>query len=259
MTTSLVDIALHLVRAADAAALCSPLLVGLRSGPPPELDVHDLPTLPAQLLLGWRAPAAWSGIVLVGPRPHTGRLVALAVDHRCPGVVVGADPGPIPAARSPTADQLLRVLGLPTPAPDRSVSSLAAHVWLHRIARIALDHPHAHRLERNELDRLWPLDTLVGRAPQHWTALAAALADPPLRLDSDTIAWFDAGSFERWLVAELPEPASLLGALRAVLAPRSARWVSGVVAEAGIWTHPGCEPVSGLASFQWTSCTSGAP
>lgn len=264
ISESLIAAARQLAIAADGAGVDVPLLIGLR---PYETggrvaDVRCLGGPPERLLLGWHAPRAWSGCVLVGRRPDTGGAVALGIDERRVPVVVGPGLQPRVPAPGPISDTLHRALRLATPIAPFGVRSLAAAVWLHRLVELALDHPRPGLLLPADLARRAP----VGLAAHigSWRQLAQELRDQPCRIAPALVDWFDSGSYARWLIGQLPDPADMWADLTELLASPTSAWLEKCLgneslATTDLWAHAGCDPDPLLASFEWTYCDIGAP
>lgn len=179
-------------------------------------------------LTGWVAPTSWQAVVLLthGRRVGSdlGIPLALAATDGLPVAVVleddvlACEPAPLP-------DALQRTIGLATPPPSLEVSALASRVWLDRVVGLAVDHPRPRALSWTDLAGRHP-----GTCGRNWRQLARALHDPGLVVPPALESWFDAGSFERWLLHRLPEPDDLLDDLAALLAPGCLRAVRSVVA-----------------------------
>ena len=208
------------------------------------VDIHVLSGGSGAALVGWRAPATWrAAVLLASGRRHASapadRPIALIVDgHAEPALLI--DDEILVCEPCLLTDVLQRVLGMATPAPTLEVSALAARLWLHRLLNLATTHPCPTTLS-------WPV--LAARHPSTETSGAAAIAaDAPdliqtaTRLDQPggwaelaqlgpaLSRWFDAGSFERFVLHHLPEPADVLDDLDVLLAPTCASMVRQVAA-----------------------------
>ncbi|MGQ0616062.1 MAG: hypothetical protein ACT4PW_03585 [Acidimicrobiia bacterium] len=154
-------------------------------------------------------------------------------------------------------DFCLRALGLATAPPPRSTLELWAVAWLDDVLAVAARRPA-------ELDRfaavaaLFPAATMLSAPPFagavgpaemsppqlvevgqrlgdacSWSLMRSACAERCTALDgrpSALAAWFDAGSFARWALAELPSVADLALAVLALVAPPAADGVAATLA-----------------------------
>ena len=243
-----VPLARRLLAAAQDANVATELLVGVdRHG---VVDVRLVPAV--RSLTGWSAPADWHAIILIA----TGHCVGSADQHRRLAIVA-ADELPIvvvmehqllTCAPCPLTDLLQRAVGATTPPAALTVSALAGRVWLDRLIDLLADHPGSSSAAWEELAKRHPIAPAAGRRrpadaralsrlarsldePGGWRRLAQSLRDTDLSVPPDLEAWFDAGSFERWLLHRLPEPHDLLDDLAALLGPACLADVRHVVGE----------------------------
>jgi hypothetical protein len=260
-------VALAHVLADDTLA---PTAVGVVfDGDTSELHVKPLDDHPVQVLLGFEAPAEWDafGVVVTGraraypgdssrpPRVPVGSSMVLSflVDRSNRSVSVMHIEGQAPIVIETEAvdetvgalsDTCRRVLGLPTPPPDRSIVHLWATVWLDRVVERAAADPDA-RPEWDDIAALHPaLAFLVvhglpavahpgtvlveaGRAfgeVASWSDLRDEYLDdapdalPDEVLEPSLVAWMDLGMFSRCVLGRLPELADLRTIASEVLA-----------------------------------------
>jgi hypothetical protein len=200
-------------------------------------------------------PASAEPVVIVVLVDRDGRCV-----HRLEGPSAVLDPdSPPPTGR--VVDLLLRTVGRPTPAPTSPPVRWCDAVWLDRIASTTLAGDVGHR-DVEALAGLHPLlpprSTLDDLAALHreqaadpvgaWRGVRRAasrrgapdtVTEGELRatvsehLSPEEVAWLDEGSLARWLEAELPDLADLLGLTDALLPRRLARDLRRAVGEAG--------------------------
>jgi hypothetical protein len=208
-------------------------------------DVGLLPlegAAPAELLLGTDAPAEWSALgvatrgragPLSGPGPSSTAEVVVLVPRV--GEVVGRmrHGGEVitdPPEYGLTVDCLQRALGLPTAPPQVPSVHWVATTWLEAVLRS----PD-------------PAGTAVAlRAGEEWSALgwerirqlvaAGGLPDPSIA--PEDAAWFDEGSFSRWVLGGRPSLQALLREVGAVVGFAEARHCAGVLADMGLDVGP---------------------
>ncbi|HEU5150696.1 MAG TPA: hypothetical protein VFU19_09375 [Iamia sp.] len=223
---------------------------------------------PGDALLGHVVPPSWAASGVVAPawaRPleqaaaaGTGtRTTVVALVGRdglvashaigVDGVEAGAAP---PVGRIP--DLLHRTLGLPTPAPEVSAAEWWRACWLDAlVAAAAVDPGRTPEVDRPVTSTLppalvqalveepvlcteagWPRLRALAAAPTAPdapgpAAVRAALAP---HVSPELAAWFDDGSFARWLLDALPSVDELLELAGALVMPtthRLLRHVSG--------------------------------
>lgn len=135
------------------------------------------------------------------------------------------------------ADCLRRTLGLPTPRPEVPVSACVEGTWLAHLSAAAWD-PSTGRsraLSWAEMAQMHPLGQagqgLATPAPRSlarltqlldqessWSALLEAVGseipgstlNPPGGRQVPLAAWFDQGSFSRWMLRRVPDPDQVL-------------------------------------------------
>jgi hypothetical protein len=213
---------------------------------------------PAEALLGHVVPPSWAASGVVAPawaRPveeaaatgtgtRTSVVVVVGRDGHVASHAVGIDGigagGEPPVGRIP--DLLHRTLGLPTPAPGLSAAEWWRAFWLDALVATAADAPdHAPDPDQPLTSTLPPelvqalvdepyLCTEAGWSRLRRLAAAEAPPDAPgpaaVRaavtpfVDPSVAAWFDDGSFARWLLDALPSVDELLE-LAAALVPSS--------------------------------------
>jgi hypothetical protein len=264
---------IHLGHAAQADHATTTKLISLAPSPG-EPDLEGAPTtievglceLPGDLqhrtdpLVGFRAPAAWTGIGLVSTGrahrldglgspatrtltvclwPRAGEVVSVLGPPGDPGEpVIGRPQGLV-------ADVLARILALPTPEPDRSTAAFVEITWLERLAEARRPRPGRPRSWRWLADH-HPLrgtgatpspDELAARTRHYgeersWasfldrhaaTPLPASVWGPPGGSVLSLGDWFDTGSISRWVFRHLPPADLLLAELVNQLTPSLAR------------------------------------
>ena len=130
-------------------------------------------------------------------------------------------------------DLLLRALGCPTAPPDFGVVELLATVWLADVAANASrnwDWPRvAHRHLALQLRSGRSADELVVEALEvaaelGWAGIRGIVqrAGWPGVCTAEDAAWFDEGSFARWVLGSYPPVPDLLAAVSSRLRPRVA-------------------------------------
>jgi len=172
--------------------------------------------------------------------------LALAIDRRDTAIVVDPhrpDALFVDEPESLLLDAARRVLGLPTPPPDTTPLHLNDMVWLHRILELTLDSPLGEPPPWPLLACLHPLSngnhTPEGlrhrRKALHtdWHSvhrLAQTTGVDWVPLTPAGAAWFDLGSFSRWLLAALPDSATMLQELGELLRPSDYTRVASTLA-----------------------------
>jgi hypothetical protein len=197
---------------------------------------------PAEYLLGAVAPAEWSALG-VATRGRAGPLSGGGAPSAAEVVVLVPRAGPVvgrmrhrgevvtePPAYGLAVDCLQRALGLPTAPPQVPAVHLAATAWLEAVLRTA---GVAEALELLEPGLEW--------GALRWERLRQLAAQgrwPHPTVSPEDAAWFDEGSFSRWVLADrLPLPA-LLSEVAATIGPAEARRCAGVLAGMGIDAGP---------------------
>lgn len=250
------QIARHVAEAHHGATHAA--LVRARPGPTgAEVGLCPLPegVHPAEALLGRLVPPAWaaSGVVapararsLDGPDPTgTATTVAILVgrDGHVTSHATDVDRieagGEAPVGRLP--DLLRRSLGLPTAAPGMPVAEWWRACWLDSVvAAVARrpglvphpDHPLTSTLPPVLVQALVARPELCTDAGWALVRRLAAAPDPPAEPGPAAVratvapfvtpaeaAWFDDGSFARWLLGSLPSVDELLGLAAALVPP----------------------------------------
>lgn len=217
-------------------------------------DVPPLPGHPIEALVGFVAPRSWDVVGLVSsgrirrldhPDQEPERTVSTVLLHRdgTAASVLGP-PGGEPhvldeAPLGLVPDVLHRVLGQPTPPPDRPTGAMVEATWLDRIAAGVLQPRHRRRswpwlADRHPLRGGGPVpspEELAHRTACYsrertWTQLRAVVAaddlpaarsGPPGGTTAPGCTWFDDGSLSRWLLGQLPPADVLLPDVRSVL------------------------------------------
>jgi hypothetical protein len=162
-------------------------------------------------------------------------------------------PGGVVTDHAPTEGRLLdclrRCFALPTPQPPSGPGRLQSVLWLAEILDEAQDSQKI--LSWREIVRMHPvLGPILGaegvelapsEVPEVVRLAAANWSWEKLRQDAvrngwassvvpvDVAAWMDEGMFARWILAELPDTDDLLGRVRAVVAPSTARRLAHTV------------------------------
>ncbi|MCU1378770.1 MAG: hypothetical protein JWN29_1753 [Acidimicrobiales bacterium] len=158
----------------------------------------------------------------------------------------GAEPVTSAPESGVLLDLLLRALGCPTPSPAFGVLELLATVWL-----AELTSPSVRSMEWPEVaDRHWGLrlrpdqaaDDLVVAAVEAaaelgWDGLRLVVARMgwPGVCTGEEAAWFDAGSFARWVLGSFPPLPDLADAVTGSLRPSVARRVRSAL---DVWGLP---------------------
>jgi hypothetical protein len=205
-------------------------------------------------MLGATAPLRWQGIVVATTRPDPasddGDSVRMALSvGRTRAVSVQIGRGAVVSTVGESAagnalDLARRVLGLDTPPAGVSVDDVLLALWLDKVVAMALE--DGAGLQRAEVVAAHPLAAEVGPDP---LALVLARSEVPVTWESlrrevvagrhrwldvapAVAAWFDAGSFARWVASFVPELAELTETVRA-LVPVDSRAVLADPALAG--------------------------
>lgn len=201
---------------------------------------------PAEYLLGAAAPAEWSALgvatrgrarPLDGDGPPSRAEVVVLVPRE--GEVVGRmrHRGQVitdPPAYGLTVDCLQRALGLPTAPPQVPSTHWLAVTWLEAVLRS----PD-------------PRGTAAGLGPgQEWGSLGwerirqlvagGTLPDPTVT--PEDAAWFDEGSFSRWVLTGRPTLEAMLREVASVAGLAPARHCAGVLADMGLAVGPSILP-----------------
>lgn len=226
MSSPTIALARHLLRARSRTDTTATMLVGADIEGVLDIRIVDHHTR----LLGWRAPPGWdagllladAGVTRLSTTPPTGRhheSIAVVADRHRPPHVVSMD-ADFECQPCSLTDTLQRIISVPTAPPFLAAAALADAVWFHRLLEVAADHPTIETLPWHQVARRHPAacgvieltpDALAARSraydqPGGWQRLAAVLVDPGLATPPDLVAWFDAGSYERWLLERLPDP-----------------------------------------------------
>ena len=208
-------------------------------------DVGILPLdgmAPAGFLLGAVAPSEWSALgvatrgrasPLDGPGPSSRAEVVVFVPRA--GEVVGRmrHRGEIisdPPAYGLTVDCLQRTLGLPTAPPQVPPVHLVATVLLEAVVNAADPAP-----------ALAAVDDGTDWSPLDWERLRQLVAAgrwPDPTLTPEDAAWFDEGSFSRWVLSGRPGLPVLLAEVAAVVGFTEARRCAGVLQRMGVDVGP---------------------
>ena len=239
--------------------LAESLLMSLAEGGDPALihviqqpnggDVGLLPldgAAPAELLLGTVAPAEWSALGVAtrgrarpldghGP-PSTAEVVVLVPRA---GEVIGrmrhgGQVSPEAPAYGLTLDCLQRALGLPAAPPQVPAVHLLATAWLEAVLRTGGD---SSTIEMMEPGMEW--------GSLSWARLRQlAIEDrwPYSTLTPEEAAWFDEGSFSRWVLDGRPPLSALLAEVAATVGFAEARHCAGVLADMGLDVSPSALP-----------------
>lgn len=222
---------------------------------------------PADVLLGMVAPEHWCALGVASrawARPLDGE--AKFADPTPAGVVVlvtrsgeivsRVRQGERVLTEAPaygrTLDGLQRALGLPTAPPDVPPTVLFAAIWLERVLEAM--RPRRRRLTWHEIRDLHPAFDLLGdnapTAAEDFLLTLKALAqacdwdrlrwltvegswDEPSVTPSHA-AWFDAGSFARWVLGEHRPLSELVTDAFEVLSPGDARRCAQVLRQIGV-------------------------
>ncbi|MDY7101211.1 MAG: hypothetical protein S0880_08490 [Actinomycetota bacterium] len=217
-------------------------------------------------VIGTTAPPSWSAVGLLAPArvhvaasttaapgdPPAERTLAVFVDRRgrvaCAlGDADGSEPLEAPTGR--VLDVCRRLLSLPTPPPGEPIERLWRSLWLDRLAADALadelpanltelDVRVRHPLARRDAQPP-PADDQTGAATRgtSWERLHHEVrtghqpgAGLGLGLDQRGAAWFDTGSFARWVLAENAPASEALAALWERVGPGGRALVERIVA-----------------------------
>ena len=191
---------------------------------------------PAEYLLGTVAPPEWSALgvatcgragPLAGPGPSSTAEVVVLVPRV--GEIVGRmrHAGRMidePPAYGLTVDCIQRALGLPTAPPQVPAVHVLAMAWLQAVCR----DPDA-ALDLLECGLEWES---LG-----WERLRRLVADghwPEPTLAPEDAAWYDEGSFSRWVLAGRPTFPALLADVASQVGFAEARTCAGVLHDMGI-------------------------
>lgn len=214
---------------------------------------------PTEVLIGWRPEPGARAVGLVssgrehGPDRQGPVTLTVLAERGGASATVLERPGrpPLTLVEPPQgwgADALRRTLGLPTPAPAHGVSAWLESTWLALVAALAWsadDPPGRNPVTWEQVAGLHPLADAHGPAAtpralaratlaldrtSSWSRLLeqadAALPHPTTRPPGGRTvpltAWFDQGSFARWLLRQHPDPDQLLLDLLAHLSERTA-------------------------------------
>jgi hypothetical protein len=203
-------------------------------------DVGILPldgVAPAEFLLGAEAPAEWAALG-VATRGRAGPLSGRSPSSTAEVVVLVPRAGEIVGRMrhagqlikdAPeyglTVDCLQRALGLPTAPPQEPATIVLAMAWLQAVLNAA-DPAEALAMLESGLDwdslRWERLRQLVAQGA--WQDAAVAPEDA---------AWFDEGSFSRWLLAGRPPLTAVLAEVATAVGFDEARTCTEVLRDMG--------------------------
>ena len=208
-------------------------------------DVGILPldgAAPAELLLGTVAPAEWSALG-VATRGRAGPLAGHGPSSTAEVVVLVPRVGEVvgrmlhagrmitdPPEYGLTVDCLQRALGLPTAPPQAPSVHWVATTWLEAVLRSPDPAGSAAALGAGEE---W---SSLGWERIRQLVAAGRLPDPAVT--PEDAAWFDEGSFSRWVLAGRPPLDVLLREVAAVVGFAEARRCAGVLADMGLDVSP---------------------
>jgi hypothetical protein len=217
-----------------------PVLVHVIAGEEgPEVGILPLDgAAPAELLLGTVAPAEWSALgcatrgragPLTGHGPSSTAEVVVLVPRE--GEVVGRmRHGGQVHTDAPeyglTLDCIQRALGLPTAPPQVPGTHWLATVWLEAVLLPADPGETAARFA-----------TGMDGQSLRWDRIRELVASgrwPDPAVAPEDAAWFDEGSFSRWVLAGRPPLPSLLREVAAVVGFAEARRCAGVLTDMGL-------------------------
>lgn len=208
-------------------------------------DVGILPldgAAPEELLLGAEAPAEWSAVGVAtrgraGPITGDGSSSTAEVVVLVPrvGEVVGRmrHGGEVitdPPEYGLTVDCLQRALGLPTAPPQVPCVHWLATAWLEAVLR-----------STDPGETVAGLDAGMEWSSLGWERVRQLVASgrwPDLTVAPEDAAWFDEGSFSRWVLAGRPPLAALLREVAAAVGFAEARHCAGVLADMGLDVSP---------------------
>ncbi|MGI8791974.1 MAG: hypothetical protein ACR2H3_02145 [Acidimicrobiales bacterium] len=225
-----------------------------------ELGMRDLDGHPAHELLGFDAPLDWAAIGISqlgrarqidaagasGPGQRLRVTTMLSRTGAEATVLRFRDDDTTREVDEPSqglvSDTLHRCLALPTPRPDVPVDAFFARIWLDAISAHTpdgdtLDWPAAARLHPamteatdNGLDRRAnQMARAIGWDGVRWQTVEGRWR--PGRLTPVAAAWFDDGSFARWVQ---PDPAELAGLCKRFTPGATASLVRRLV-NWGVW------------------------
>lgn len=243
---------------------------------PDGFDLGILPLegrAPADVLLGTAAPDHWlaMGAATGGwtrplhadgsAGPRTGRCQVVVLVHRNGEVVSRIRRGDEILTEPPefgvTLDALQRALGLPTAPPQVPTGYLFAATWLENIVgrtaerRRSLSWPQACSLhpavqmlegdgQKVAVDDL-PAAALALQRVCDWERLRWLVVEGRYRernLTGADAAWFDTGSFSRWVLSDRAPVAVLLQEMRRVSSPSTGRRCAQVLRQLDIDSAP---------------------
>lgn len=213
----------------------------------PEVGILPLDgAAPAELLLGADAPAEWSALgcatrgrarPLSGHGPSSTAEVVVLVPRvgkivgrmRHGGELITDAP-----AYGLTVDCLQRALGLPTAPPQVTSVHWVATTWLEAVLRSPDPAGTAAALGAGEE---W---SSLGWERIRQLVAAGQLPDPAVT--PEDAAWFDEGSFSRWVLGGRPSLPSRLREVAVVVGFAEARHCAGVLADMGLDVSPATLP-----------------
>lgn len=213
-----------------------PRVVGIAESPHGWELVED-PALPLlDDLFGHRVPLAWWGVGLATTGRARSELDPTAASWPVRiGLVVGRDGSTTSSLLGPdgvlhtgpddgapiglVVDLARRSLGLPTePEPGHPAREVMAG-WGFEVLDAAVATANVELFDDGPvIDELWPVPGLpVGDCPSTWAELHEALVEGSAgwgELTVAEVAWFDAGSFARYVQAHQPSVEEVLTAVR---------------------------------------------
>lgn len=215
-------------------------------------DVGILPLdgqAPAEALLCTVAPPEWSALgtatgatawPLTGRGPSSRAEVVVLVPRRGEVVARMSRGGRVftdPPSSGVTLDCLQRSLGLPTAAPEVPAMALLAITWLERVVSAS----RGRRLSWPEIRHMHPAWSMPADLARmfDWGRLRQLVIDgkwPEAGPTPEEAAWFDVGSFSRWMLSTRPFLPALIDALPDAVSPADARRCLEKLQSAGIGT-----------------------
>lgn len=234
-----------------------------------DVGTKPLEGAPAEMLMGTVVPDHWWALgVAVGgwARPlrptgqlgePTGRAANVVVVTRSGEIVSRTRIGGQTLTETPayglTLDVIQRALGLPTAPPQVTTGHYFAAVWLERVIAVSAERPRGgRRLRWPEVCRLHPTFTVLSdEDPTESSMELAAIAIerscqwerlrwlvverawPERTLTPTDAAWFDEGSFSRWVLGNRPPLPALLDQVARRAGNTTARRCAGVLHRVG--------------------------
>jgi hypothetical protein len=202
---------------------------------PPSCDAVAM----AATARAWRQEGAAFDVVVAHALLRSGRSATYVTDPAGEPLLLDRSPeGLVP-------DLCRRVLALPTAPAEQETDTYLDRMWLDRLLEAATARPGAlgprevlalHPAEQAESfgrDLTWvhvALATHRFAAVVPWAVLRRRFAASGDDRASQAAAWFDDGSFSRWMLAQLPAEADALAALEDLLAAAVHREVVATLA-----------------------------